>query len=35
VRALQAAGATVYRTDRDGSVRLEQDGGALRVSTHV
>jgi competence protein ComEC len=35
VRALQAAGATVYRTDRDGSVRLEQEGGALWVSTHV
>jgi competence protein ComEC len=35
VRALRAAGATVYRTDRDGSVRLEQDGAALRVNTHV
>jgi competence protein ComEC len=35
VRALRAIGATVYRTDRDGSIRLEQQGGALRVSTHV
>jgi competence protein ComEC len=33
--ALRAAGATVYRTDRDGSVRLEQDGGTLRVRTHA
>jgi competence protein ComEC len=35
VRALRAAGATVYRTDRDGSVRLEPNGGALRVNTHI
>jgi competence protein ComEC len=35
IAALQAAGAAVYRTDRDGDVRLEPDGDALRVSTHV
>ena len=35
VRALEAGGATVYRTDRDGNVRLEQEGGVLRVRTHV
>jgi competence protein ComEC len=35
IATLRAAGAAVYRTDRDGSVRLEADRGALRVSTHV
>jgi competence protein ComEC len=35
VATLRAAGVAVYRTDRDGSVRLEGDGAALRVSTHV
>jgi competence protein ComEC len=35
VRALEASGAAVYRTDRDGSVRLEPEGGVLRVRTHV
>jgi hypothetical protein len=31
--ALAAAGATVYRTDRDGNVRLEERGGRLAVVT--
>jgi competence protein ComEC len=35
LRALAAAGAAVYRTDRDGSVRLEPRGGALAVTTHA
>jgi competence protein ComEC len=35
VRALVAAGAAVARTDRDGSVRVEPAGAALRVQTHV
>jgi competence protein ComEC len=33
LRALAAAGATVYRTDRDGNVRLEERGGRLVVVT--
>jgi competence protein ComEC len=33
LRALAAAGATVYRTDRDGNVRLEERGGRLAVVT--
>ncbi len=35
LQALRAAGAAVFRTDRDGSVRVEPSGGALRVRTHV
>jgi competence protein ComEC len=35
VRALRVAGAAVFRTDRDGSVRVEPADGALRVQTHV
>jgi competence protein ComEC len=35
LRTLRAAGAAVYRTDRDGSVRLEERGGELRVTTHA
>jgi competence protein ComEC len=35
LRTLVAAGAAVVRTDRDGSVRVEPAGGALRVQTHV
>jgi competence protein ComEC len=35
VRALRAAGAAVYRTDRDGSIRLEETRGRLAVSTDV
>ena len=31
---LRAAGAAVYRTDRDGTVRLEERGGELVVATH-
>jgi competence protein ComEC len=34
VAALKAAGAAVYRTDRDGTVRLEERGGQLVVATH-
>jgi beta-lactamase superfamily II metal-dependent hydrolase len=35
LRALRAAGAAVYRTDRDGSVRLEEHGDRLTVKTHA
>jgi competence protein ComEC len=35
VRTLEAAGAAVYRTDRDGSVQLEERGGRLVVKTHA
>jgi competence protein ComEC len=35
LRALRAAGVAVYRTDRDGSVRLEERGGRLTVATHA
>jgi len=35
VRALRAAGATVYRTDRDGTVRLEERGGRLVGARHA
>ena len=35
LQTLHAAGAAVYRTDRDGSVRLEPRGGALMVATHA
>jgi competence protein ComEC len=33
VARLRAAGATIWRTDRDGAVRIESDGGRLTVST--
>ena len=35
LQALRAAGAALYRTDRDGSIRLEQRGGALIIERHV
>jgi hypothetical protein len=35
VRDLRAGGAAVFRTDRDGSVRVEEVRGALRVRTHA
>jgi competence protein ComEC len=35
LRTLQAAGAAVYRTDRDGTVRLEEKAGRLTVATHA
>jgi competence protein ComEC len=35
LRTLRAAGVAVYRTDRDGSVRLEERGGRLVVATHA
>jgi len=35
LRALQAAGATIVRTDRDGSVRVEPAGRALRIQAHA
>src|SRR3954468_24514644 len=35
VRTLQAAGGAVYRTDRDGNVRLDERGGRLVVTTHA
>jgi competence protein ComEC len=35
IRALRAGGVAVFRTDRDGSIRVEQAGRALRVQTHV
>src|SRR3954447_17786977 len=35
LRTLRAAGAAVYRTDRDGSVRLEERGARLVVATHA
>jgi competence protein ComEC len=35
LRTLRAAGAAVYRTDRDGSIRLEEHGDDLSVATHA
>jgi competence protein ComEC len=35
LRALQAGGVAVFRTDRDGSVRVEPSSGTLRVQTHA
>jgi competence protein ComEC len=35
VAALRAGGVATFRTDRDGSIRVEPSGGALRVQTHV
>jgi competence protein ComEC len=35
VRTLEAAGGAVYRTDRDGNVRLEERAGRLVVTTHA
>jgi competence protein ComEC len=35
VAALRVSGAAVFRTDRDGSIRVEPAAGALRVRTHV
>jgi competence protein ComEC len=35
IATLRASGAVVYRTDRDGSVRIEPDGRTLRVQTHA
>jgi competence protein ComEC len=35
VRTLEAGGGAVYRTDRDGSVRLEERDGRLVVTTHA
>jgi competence protein ComEC len=35
LRTLRAGGAAVYRTDRDGSVRLEARGTRLVVATHA
>jgi competence protein ComEC len=35
IATLRTAGAVVYRTDRDGSVRIEPDGTGLRVQTHA
>jgi competence protein ComEC len=35
LRTLRAAGAAVYRTDRDGTVRLEARGDQLMVKTHA
>jgi competence protein ComEC len=35
LRTLRAAGAAVYRTDRDGSVRVEPRGDQLMVATHA
>jgi competence protein ComEC len=35
LQTLRAAGASVYRTDRDGSVRLEERDGRLTVATHA
>jgi competence protein ComEC len=35
LQALRAAGVAVYRTDRDGTVRLEESGQRLMVTTHA
>jgi competence protein ComEC len=35
IQTLRSSGATVYRTDRDGSVRLDQRGEALDVTPHA
>ena len=35
VRALQASGAEILRTDRDGSIRVEEVNGSLQVQTHL
>jgi competence protein ComEC len=34
LQRLEAVGATVYRTDRDGQVTLETDGEHLSITTH-
>jgi competence protein ComEC len=35
LRALRAGGATIVRTDRDGSVRVEPAGRTLRIQAHA
>jgi competence protein ComEC len=35
IEALRASGAAVYRTDRDGSIRLDERGPALEVTPHA
>ena len=35
LQTLRAAGAAIYRTDRDGSVRVEGQGDRLTVATHA
>jgi competence protein ComEC len=35
VRALDGSGATVVRTDRDGTIGVEPAAGALRIQTHA
>ena len=35
LQALRAAGAALYRTDRDGSIRLEERGGRLTIERHA
>jgi competence protein ComEC len=35
VHVLAASGATIVRTDRDGTIRVEPAAGALRIQTHA
>jgi len=35
IARLDAAGVTIYRTDRNGQITLETDGTAVEVSTYV
>jgi competence protein ComEC len=34
LRRLEASGATVFRTDRDGQITIETDGSSLRTRTY-
>jgi competence protein ComEC len=35
IRRLEAAGARIYRTDRDGQITIETDGRHLSIRTYL